>query len=153
MRGQKHLIKCRCILQQLKRAKDPPAHQFVVFSVIDDEDRVMAKYAQCPNCGIIHRVTDIGKSEIMSGKENMSSIVTLDELKLSMSDKLVAMLDSNHADLATFEMAKFIVDNQKWGDVVVLNSELDGKTRQGKYVRILGRELFNVDTFSRTEFV
>ena len=43
-----HLIECRCILPQYKKAIDPPFHKFVVFSVIDKFDVVLEK-ACCGN--------------------------------------------------------------------------------------------------------
>lgn len=150
-RGQKHLIKCRCVLLQFKHADNPPVHQFTVFSVIDDDDRVKLKYAQCPNCGIVHRVTEIGKSEVIQGREAMSSMLSISDMKQSMPEALASLLESNAADLPTWEAAQFIVENQRWGDFVVLSTDTDGDTKQGKYVRILGEKLFKVETFSRKQ--
>ena len=143
--GQKHLIQCRCILSQFNKLKDPPRHRFVVFSVIDDDDKPVVKFAQCNNCGIIHKVTDVQRSEIVSGREHMQSIVSIDDIKLSLPEKLVNVLEINKCDLPTWEMAQFLLENKKWGDFVVLNSEEEGGLRQGKYVRIMGETLFKVE--------
>ena len=81
--GVKHLVQCRCVLPQFKHAHKPIQHQFVVFSVINDEGNVESKFAQCPNCGLIHKVVDVNNSEIMHGRENMGALITIDDVKLS----------------------------------------------------------------------
>lgn len=150
--GQKHLIQCRCILHQFKKMKNAPLHRFVVFSTVDD-DKPVIKFAQCNNCGIIHKIVDIGRSEILKDREHMSSIISVSEIKLSLNPSLVSILDANFCDLPTYEMVKFIIDQKKWGEIVILSSEEESGTRQGKYVRIMGEALFNVDSFTREEFI
>lgn len=151
--GQKHVINCRCILQQFKRVQNAPVHKFVVFSVIGDDNVVIPKFAQCNNCGVIHKVVDLGKSEIIQSKEHMSSIVTLDEIKASIPEKLAMVLEANNCDLPTWESASFIVENKQWGNFVVLTSDEEAGTRQGKYVRILSESLLKVESFTREEVI
>jgi len=147
--GQKHLVKCRCVLQQYKKLKDPPNHQFVVFSIIDS-DVVKHKHAQCTNCGVIHRVTEISRSDIVA-KEAMSTIVTIDDIKQSIPQRLADLLEVNKCDLPSWELAQFILENKRWGEFVVLTTERDGNTTQGKYVSILSETMFKVETFTREE--
>ncbi len=151
MRGQRHLIKCRCVLPQYKGVTNPPVHQFIVFSVINDSDVVKPKYAQCNNCGIIHKVTDICVSEILSGKEAMSSVVKIEDIKLSLPSNLSDILERNNVDIATWEAAQFILENKEWGNFVILAQEEESGTRQGKYVRIMSETFFKVESFSREE--
>lgn len=151
MRGQKHLIKCRCVLPQFKGIVDPPVHQFIVFSVIKDDDEVQVKYSQCNNCGIIHKVTDICKSEILSGKEAMKSIVKVEDIKLSLPSNLVDILERNNCDLPIWEQSQFILENKQWGNFVILAQEEEEGTKQGKYVRIMSETFFKVESFSREE--
>lgn len=151
--GHKHMIRCRCVLSIFKKMETPPRHQFVVFSMINDENVVIPKYAQCTNCGIIHRVIEIGRSEIVAGREAMSSILTIDDIKLSLPEQLVAILDANKVDLPTWEAVQFMYENKQWGNFVVLTSDVDGDVRQGKYVRLLGEKLFKVETFMREEVI
>ena len=150
--GVKHLIRCRCVMPQFKNLPEPPQHQFVVFSVIDDNDRVQLKFAQCNNCGVIHKVIDVCKSEVLTNREDMGSILTVDEIKAGLPRNLVNILDSNDADLPTWEVASFIYENKRWGEFVVLNTDSENGTRQGKYVQILGESMFKVNTFAREEF-
>ena len=148
--GQKHLIKCRCVLQQFKMMSEPPVHHFVVFSIIDNDDLtnvVQPKFAQCNNCGIIHKVIDICRSEILQGRESMGSIRTIEEIKLGIPKGLSTLLESNNADLASWEAAEFIYEQKQWGNIVVLSTDASDGMRQGKYVRILGESLFKVETY------
>ena len=153
MQGQKHLVKCRCILPQFKRAENPPVHKFIVFSVIDDDDKVVPKFAQCNNCGLIHKIVDICSSEIMRNREFMTSIKTIDDIKQSLPENLAKTLELNKSDLPTYEAVSFIYENKLWGSHVVMNSDSEDGLRQGKYVRILGEVLFKVESYTREEVV
>lgn len=151
--GLKHLIQCRCILPQFKKLQNPPRHKFVVFSVIADDGNTTTKFVQCNNCGIIHKVIDIGRSEIVSGREFMSSIMSIDEIRSSLPEKLANILTANDCDLPTWEAAKFINENKRWGEFVVLSSDEEDGMRQGKYVTIIGDNLIKVDSFTREEVI
>lgn len=152
-RGFRHLIECRCVLPQFKNRKDPPKHKFVVFSILDENDTVEMKYAQCNNCGLIHKVIDICKSEIQLGKENSSSILSIDDIRLSLPKDLSHILEKYRLETPSWEQASFIIENKRWGDFIVLEQEDDGDTRHGKYVRILGESFFKVENFTRDEFI
>lgn len=149
--GQKHLVTCKCVLPQFKHMQEPPPHQFIVFSVIEN-DVVKPKFAQCPNCGRVHRVIELNKSEIVP-KESMPSIMTIEDIKHSIHDGLRAVLEANQADVATWEAVQYIIDNKRWGEFVVLVSESEGGSKQGKYVRILGEKMFKVEPFERKETI
>ena len=152
--GQKHLIKCRCVLPQFKNSSDPEKkqHRFTVFSEIID-DVVKQKFAQCNNCGLVHKVTDICTSEIMPGKESMGSILSIDDIKSGLHASLVSILERHQCDLPTWEHAQHIVENKKWGDIVILTSDLEEDVKNIKYVRILGETLYKVDSHSRKELI
>jgi hypothetical protein len=89
----------------------------------------------------------------MPGRENMNSILTLDEMKAGMPAQLVALLETHSVDRATWENARWILENERWGDVIILTSELADGMRQGKYVRVIGEKLFKVDNFTKDEIV
>lgn len=151
--GQKHLVPCRCVLAQLRHLPEPPRHHFVVFSVIDDNDRVIPKFSQCNNCGLVHKVYDLCKSEIVQGKEAMPSLLTINDVKASLPKNLSDILESNDADLPTWETAQFILENKRWGEFIVINSETEAGARHGKYVRVLSDTMFKVENFYREESV
>jgi len=153
MKGQLHLLKCRCVLPQFKGRQNPPVHQFVVFSVINDDDTVKLKYCQCNNCGIIHKVTDICTSDIMAGKEFFSSIVGIEDIKASLPANLINILERNNVSLHAWEQAQFILENKRWGEFVILAQEEDAGVKQGKYVRIMSETFFKVENFTREEIL
>jgi hypothetical protein len=138
-------------MPQFKNLPEPPPHQFVVFSIMGDDDKLIVKYAQCNNCGRIHKVIDVCKSEV-TGREAFSSVMTIDDVKASLPANLANILDVNGADLPTWEAAQFIYENKRWGEFVVLATDVEEGTRQGKYVQILGENLFKVNAFSREEY-
>lgn len=150
--GQKHLVKCTCILPQFRQSKDPPQHRFTVFSIINDDDTIVPKVAQCPNCGVIHRVTDIGVSIVVHGKDASSALITLVDVKGSTPEHLRNALEANNADLPTWEAVQFAYEQKNWqNDIIVLSSEEQDGTRQGKYMRLLSDSLYEIKTFSRNE--
>jgi hypothetical protein len=152
--GQKHLVKCRCFLPQFSNWDDPPTHEFPVFSVIDENDEVIQKFVQCNNCGIVHKVIGLCQSEIVH-KENLTSVTSIDDIKLSLDEKIIEVLDKYEVDNSTWEQVKFIIDNEIWGDFVLLTKDNDKELGlcQGKYVKILKRGVYSVESFAREEFV
>ena len=77
----------------------------------------------------------------------------IEDIKLGLPQNLANILETNSADLATWELANFIYENKKWGELVVLTADTDSGTRHGKYVQIIGENLFKVNVFSREEYV
>jgi hypothetical protein len=151
--GFKHLIKCRCVLSQFKKVKNPPVHQFIVYSEVDDSDNVVIKFAQCNNCGLIHKVIDLCKSDIIEKKEDHPALLTIDDIKVNLNQNISTILVKNGCDLPTWEMVQSIIDNKRWGEFVVLSSETESGSRQGKILQILGESLFRVTPFSREEMI
>ncbi len=141
------------MLPQFKHAIRPIPHQFTVFSIINDDDTVRKKFAQCTNCGVIHKVIEIGRSEIVQGREAMSSLLSIDDIKSSLPSQLAATLEANRADLPTWEAVQFIFENKQWGNFVVLTSDSEGGLRQGKYVQLLGDGVFKVETYLREKVI
>jgi hypothetical protein len=145
-----HLIECTCILPQYLNSKQPVFHKFITFSVIDENDTITQKYSQCNNCGAIHKIVDICKSEIMRGKEELSSVVTKNDLAFSIPKQLVELLNEYKCDVHIWEYVKFILDNEKWGSYVIIKSEeLDGK-KIGKFLVINSETKFGISTFEET---
>ena len=108
MQGMKHIVECHCVLPQNRGKSVPIYHTFIVFSEIDDSDTVVPKFVQCNNCGIVHKVTDICRSEIAVGKEELKTISTIDDIRVGLPDDTCNLLDSYSCDLATWEHIDFI---------------------------------------------
>lgn len=148
--GQKHLIKCRCVLPQFKNLNDPTQHHFIVFSTINENGDVDIKYSQCNNCGVIHKVIDICRSEIQSGKENMNSLLKIEDLRPSLHNNYLNILEANNADLPTWEAVQFAIENKLWGSIVILTTDNDQDVVYGKFIKILGESLCKVENFTRS---
>ena len=151
MDGVKHLIQCHCVLPQYRRRTNPIFHRFVVFSVIDDEDQVIPKLVSCNNCGAVHRVTEINRSEIVPHKEGTRSIITEAELAMTLPTDLVDLFRSYKVDKATWEEAVWIIDESQWGKTVTLIRESDGEEVNGKVLTYVSPGRFRVESFTRKE--
>lgn len=125
--GIKHLIQCHCVLPQYRNANPPIFHKFVVFSLVDD-DQMKEKIVQCNNCGVLHRITDHCKSEILFGKEESSSVRTVEDIELSIPERLAAYLKSQNIDIATWEQIEWLVEGAQESEVVIRRDEQGGRT-------------------------
>jgi len=134
-------------LPQYRRAANTVYHKFVVFSEIDDSDTVVAKFAQCNNCGIIHKVYDICKSEIITHKEDLKSIKSIDDLSLTLPADVVRVLESYQCDLPAWEHAEFILNNGKWGSIITLTRDEADDEITGKALQIEGRSKISIVTY------
>ena len=148
-KGVKHLIQCHCILPQYRAKKDPTFHQFVVFSKLDVEsDTVEPTFAECNNCGIVHKVIDICKSEIITGKEELRSQMSIEDYALSLPTSLFELLQSYNKDLSDFQHAEFIIENNEWGAYIVLTKEEVDEYLQGKLVKFVSNDKFRVESYT-----
>lgn len=139
----RHLVQCRCVLTQFKRMADPPSYEFVVFSELID-GVVQTKLVSCPNCGIIHKVVDLCKSEVLN-RDDSRTMTSVEDVKMSLSAPLVAILEKHEVDISVWEHARWIIENSSWGNFVLLEQE---KVRGGKNVKlmtILGTSLFRIE--------
>lgn len=147
--GVKHLVKCVCTLPQLSKLQNPPTHEFKVFSTFDDEGAGFeSSFVQCDNCGVVHKVTDVCTSTILRGRDEMSSVVTIDDVKHAIPQNFAAILEQNRADLPTWQQVAWVLEEKQWGTSVVLTSEYIDGTRQGKIMTILGDTLFKISNFT-----
>lgn len=138
--GIKHLIECHCVLPQYRNRDrlDSIYHRFVVFSVIDTDDNMVPKYAQCNNCGVIHKIIDVMTSEVALGNDSDAAVLSIDDIKLSLPENVVNILASYDADLPTWEEAAFLVENKQWGGHVVLTRDENEIAISGKILKFNG---------------
>ena len=147
MDGVKHLVQCHCVLPQYRKRKDPVFHKFLAFSIIDDDDNVIPKFVQCDNCGIVHRVIDICKSEFVTGREELKTFTQKADIAFSLDKSICEVLESYNCDISTWEEVKFIIDYQKWGRRVVLTRETIDSQTQGKALVINSRNDMQIEPF------
>lgn len=146
--GIKHTIECHCVLPQYKSRPNPPWHKFIVFSVIDDSNTVTPKYSQCNNCGVIHKVFDICKSEIISGKDELRSIKTIDDISIMIPRDIREILQNYKVDISTWEMVQFILNEKKWGKNIILTRDTVNDEIHGKAMFFDGKEKIRIESFS-----
>ena len=148
------MIDCHCVLPQYRKMENPIFHKFVVFSALDEEGNVMPKMAQCNNCGAIHKVVDICVSEIAPGKDEARSVITKNDVARSLPKQLVELLEEYQLEIADYEYAKFIIENQKWGSLIVLSKETeDDGGFAGKTLNFVGPDKYRVDPYFATDMV
>ena len=151
MNGQQHLIQCHCMLPQYRGRKDPVFHKFIVFSVIDDSDTVIPKYTQCNNCGAVHKVYDICKSEMIVGRDELNTVTTIDDIRRGLPTDLRDVLTSYNCELHTWEHVLFIYLNEHWGQTVVLTRDTINNEVQGKILRINGQDEILIENYIISE--
>ena len=147
MKGLKHLIECHCILPQFRNSKDRSYHKFVVFSTIDDADGVIPKHAACNNCGVIHNVYDIGKSEILTGIET-GAIIQKEDISLMIPSSLCQVLESYSCDISVWEHVLFVIHNEKYPEKIVLSRNVDEDIVSGKLLLIETTNKFEIRPYS-----
>ena len=146
--GIKHLVECHCILPQYKNSDSPVFHKFTVFSIIDDEsDTTEVKFSACNNCGAVHKVIDIAKSEIITGRDEVPTAMTIEDFKMSLPSDLYDLLLSYQKEVADFEHAQFILEESKWNDHIILTREELDDMIQGKLVRFIASDRFRVESY------
>lgn len=141
-----HLIKCQCVLPQLLHKEKIIFHKFPVFSVIEN-DIVLQKIVQCTNCGILHKVHEIGQSTILNGKEDSPALLTIEDIKTSLPQNVISVMEAYNLDISRWEQAKFIFENKLYNQTVVLASEeIDGNI-QGKLLKFQENNTIKIESF------
>ena len=89
----KHLITCNCILQQYQEVEPTVFHQFIVFSIINQDGSIKPCYAKCNNCNAIHKVIEVNVSERLK-KEDSPLVPDVEEIKQKgITKKNIVMAD------------------------------------------------------------
>jgi hypothetical protein len=143
--GIKHVLKCRCILSQFRNMKNPPNHEFVVFSILEN-DLIQNSFVKCNNCGITHEITDVCKSKILDKSDDWS-VPTKNDISLSFSEDLVDLLNSYESDLPTWQMAQWIIRENKWGSKLAIQKKEYEDRIEGKNLIFVEKNRYRVETF------
>jgi hypothetical protein len=148
----KHLIECNCILPQFKSQKDVVFHKFIVFSEIDTNDKVIPTIVKCNNCGAAHRIIEINKSEL-NRNEDTKSAITIEDIKISLPEKLSIILERYECELPTWQEVDYIFSNELWGKEVILVKSIEQTLKTSTIsittLLIAGKTLFKVNKFER----
>lgn len=149
--GVRHLLECHCILPQFRNRQFPVYHRFIVFSTIDD-DKVNKKLVQCNNCGILHKVVDLCKSEIAHGMEEGVSLRTINDIKLSFPQNLSDFLTQQKSDISIWEYVEFLVDNKQEKEIT-LSKDTKDDVSQLKILHVKADGTFKVKSETRQDEV
>lgn len=142
----KHLIECNCLLPQFKHSDPPMWHHFVVFSEIDDTGAIIPSFAQCNNCGMVHKVTEVGVSSTLK-RDTFMALPTIDELRNALPERLQKELSGYEVEIPTLQEILFIFQHQMWGKTVILQKEQVEEYLVGKVLQIIGVSLWRIQTF------
>jgi len=153
VKGTKHILECHCILPQYRELKNTVYHKFVVFSEIDESDTVIPRNVQCNNCGTVHKVYDICKSEIVAGKDESASVEKKEDVSLSLPRQLVELMETYALEVCDYQMARHILENKAWDSTIVLSLEKEDEESSGKILKFLAEDRFRVESFSRQDFL
>ena len=147
MKGLKHLVECHCVMPQYRKQKNPPYHKFIVFSLVDDADTVISKHAKCNNCGVIHNVIDICRSEILAGQE-VGAVMTEKDCAMMLPSGVQQILESYNCDVADWEHALYILQNEKWNEFIIIDrEETDSGDLTGKILKFIGPGNYRLEPF------
>lgn len=153
LQGIKHIIECHCVLPQYRNKKDTVYHKFVAFSILDDSDTVISKHVQCNNCSVVHEVYDICKSNIIPGRDELGSVLDVDDIKLMVTEDVCRVLESYEVDLPTWEEAAFIQSQKKWGSFVVLKKDTMENKIHGKRLVFYSPSNTVIEPFTYTSYL
>ncbi|MGI9268979.1 MAG: hypothetical protein ACR2PE_00460 [Porticoccus sp.] len=145
-KGVKHNIQCLCVLPQFRNRVSPPSHEFVVFSILDASDVIEEKYSQCNNCGVIHKIVDLCKSEIATNRAEIS-LLTEKDISLMLPRAVCDVLENYNCDLPTWEHALFIVNEEKWEEFIVLEKNTIDDGFEGKLLRFKPDNRYTIEPF------
>ena len=123
--GTKHLIECHCTLKIYQGSKNHLYHKFPVYSCFDESGRIIEKISQCNNCGTLHRVLDVCKSEIIrSGKDKNVAEISKDDIACQLDVKIENILRRYNCDISTWEHVLDIIEKEAWEFPVVISREI-----------------------------
>ena len=148
MLGFKHLVECNCILPQYKDKLTPVFHQFQVFSLIDENGNFVESNVQCDNCGIIHRVIEMCKSELLIGKETSKAVETIKDVQHFLPKHVISILEDYHCEIADYQYIKYCIETNSLENFIILTREQeeDG-TIVGKILKYKGNDKFAIEPY------
>jgi len=144
MQGIKHLIECHCFLKIFDKSENKINHKFPVYSKFDENNNIVPKLAKCNNCESLHYVYDACKSELRPGKEDITSILTIEDIMMMLPDRINSVLTANRSDIADFEHALDIIENERWGETIVVKRSIVGEIENIKILQIDGENKIKI---------
>lgn len=144
MPGIKHLIECHCKLAIYKKSNKEIYHKFPVYSKINEYGKIVEKFRKCNNCDALHKIYDIGKSEIFPGKDQTETIMRIEDFKYSLPENIYSFLQDSNSDISNYFHIKDIIDEKRWGENVVIKRDIIDEKTQIKYITIKNKNIFDI---------
>jgi len=145
MSGQKHLIECHCYLKIFSNTEKRINHKFAVYSKFDQDEKVIPKLQKCNNCDTLHFIYDICKSELKAGKDETSITLDVEEISLMLPPRLSNLLIKNGCSVADMEHAIDIIEEERWGEYIVIRRDVIEEEEQVKLIKIIGDSKFQIE--------
>tara|TARA_B100000965_G_C19153243_1_gene566971 strand:+ start:89 stop:520 length:432 start_codon:yes stop_codon:yes gene_type:complete len=120
-------------LSIFKNNNKPVYHKIPTISFFNDNDEIKEKYIICNNCGVVHRVYEVLKSEIKWGMEDLKNLVNTKEdiaqnLNFLEKNDIVNILNKEQAFTCDWELAEHLVENNIDGNIILQTTESDNNT-------------------------
>ena len=136
MPGIKHLIECHCFLKIFNSSGNNINHKFPVYSKFNKDNEIIPRLVKCNNCEALHYVKEMCKSELRPGKESIETVITKEDLMSMLPDKICNVLTVHNADISDFEHAYDILEEERWGEFVVIKRSIVEEEEQIKVLQI-----------------
>ena len=146
MPGIKHLIECHCTLKIYDRSNNLLNHKFPVYSKLNEDGSVIKKLVKCNNCDALHKIIDICRSELVPGKDETSITSSLEEIMISLPERLVSILANLKCDISTYEHCLDIIEEERWGENVVLRRDIIEEKENVKLLTINSETKYKIQT-------
>jgi len=120
-------------------------HKFPVYSKVDKDEKLIPKLVKCNNCESLHYVYDYCKSELRGGKDQTNITLSVEDIGLSLPERLASILARSQCDISTWEHCLDIIEEQRWGESVVLNRDVIDENQQVKVLFIKSENMFKIE--------
>jgi len=145
MAGLKHLVECHCVLRIFSHEDEVRNHKFPVYSKIDELGKIIPKLVKCNNCQSLHNVYDYCKSDLRGGKDESLIPLSIDDLSLSLPDKLIQTLSKLDCDISTWEHCLDIIEESRWGEHVILSRDVIDENEHVKILFINSEDRYKIE--------
>lgn len=132
------------MLKAVQKGDIPIYHKFPVYSKIDDYENVIPKYVKCNNCDTLHYVFEVCKSELKLGKDEVTFVNDVNDIKVNIPDKLLSVLEKNSVGLAIYEEVLDAIENNYFPLHIVLQREVVDDVVHVKSLTINGKDSFKI---------
>tara|TARA_R110000851_G_scaffold22029_3_gene65492 strand:+ start:208 stop:585 length:378 start_codon:yes stop_codon:yes gene_type:complete len=107
-------------------------------------NKVMPKYVNCNNCGVTHLVDELCKSKIQIGKEDITSIRSIEEIELSLPEKLTKFLKQYNPTIDVLEEIEDVFNNNLFPKGLVIKREIIDEKYNVKILNLISEKRYTI---------